>query len=44
MALVGVLSTQVWYDELCRGQDWPEELAEPRVHMTEPLTATQGAA
>lgn len=44
MALVGVLSTQVWHDELCGAQDWPAETSAPRVHLTEPMTATQGAA
>jgi asparagine synthase (glutamine-hydrolysing) len=42
MALVGVLSTQVWHDELCSAQAWPEERAVPRVHLTEQLT--RGAA
>jgi asparagine synthase (glutamine-hydrolysing) len=43
MALVGVLSTQVFHDELCTTQDWPQETAEPRVRLTEPM-ADQGVA
>jgi len=44
MALVGVLSTQIWHDELCTARTWAPEAAEPRVRLTEPLTTTRGAA
>jgi asparagine synthase (glutamine-hydrolysing) len=34
MALVGILSTQVWHERFCgAGADWPVERAEPRVQL-----------
>jgi asparagine synthase (glutamine-hydrolysing) len=35
MALVGVLSTQVWHQELCARADYSEETARPRVRVTD---------
>ena len=45
MALVGILSTQVWHERFCAragaaGPDWPAERSEPRVR----LDATDGIA
>ena len=37
MALVGVLSTQLWHEELVAPRAYPEETSEPRVRLTEAL-------
>jgi asparagine synthase (glutamine-hydrolysing) len=45
MALVGVLSTQVWHQQLCepRVSSYPEETDTARVHLDDQVQAMQGA-
>jgi asparagine synthase (glutamine-hydrolysing) len=45
MALMGVLSTQIWHETFCTGSlSFPEETAEPRVHLQLELPVRVGSA
>ena len=45
MALIGVLSTQVWHETFCTGaMHFPEETVEPRVRLELDLPVRVGSA